>query len=309
MSIQAAMSRTSVWSTTKAITWAGEAIFGPAAARRVLAQLMAPQLADPFPQLAPREHEVLGRLADGLPNSAIAIGLGLSPTTVNNLTSSSSASCRSRGAPKRLSGPETPGYAGAENAGEARGHPDPVHQVLGIPVVPGWIEFEEMRPGLAQATRATQSRGWGPHLVSGDDGPLVGFGGSKGPPVAGAAELGCAGAPARRGRGIGTAVVRQLVATAGSELARVVAHALAGSSASTAVLRRCGFMRVAELVDPDHAHSGVGNSSSRRSKGRSATICSDHRDRHCGGGRADPRSTCGDSSGVLGPRARGGCGA
>jgi len=42
---------------------------------------------DPFPQLTPREHDVLGLLAQGLPNSAIATRLGLSLKTVNNNTS------------------------------------------------------------------------------------------------------------------------------------------------------------------------------------------------------------------------------
>jgi len=67
----------------------GQAIFGPAVAQRVLARLGAPATdKDPFPQLTPREHDVLGLLAQGLPNSAIADRLGLSLKTVNNNTSS-----------------------------------------------------------------------------------------------------------------------------------------------------------------------------------------------------------------------------
>jgi DNA-binding NarL/FixJ family response regulator len=65
---------------------AGEAIFGPAVARRLLGQLTAPR--DPFPQLTPREREVLDLLATGRSNSVIAGQLGLSLKTVNNLTSS-----------------------------------------------------------------------------------------------------------------------------------------------------------------------------------------------------------------------------
>jgi DNA-binding NarL/FixJ family response regulator len=42
---------------------------------------------DPFPQLTPREHDVLRLLAQGLSNSAIATRLGLSLKTVNNNTS------------------------------------------------------------------------------------------------------------------------------------------------------------------------------------------------------------------------------
>jgi DNA-binding NarL/FixJ family response regulator len=67
----------------------GQAIFGPTVARRVLARLGAISTAeDPFPQLTPREHDVLSLLAQGLSNSAIADRLGLSLKTVNNNTSS-----------------------------------------------------------------------------------------------------------------------------------------------------------------------------------------------------------------------------
>ena len=68
----------------------GQAIFGPAVARRVLARLGATAASDedPFPQLTPREHDVLRLLAQGLSNSANASRLGLSLKTVNNNTSS-----------------------------------------------------------------------------------------------------------------------------------------------------------------------------------------------------------------------------
>ena len=67
----------------------GEAIFSPAIARRVLTRLAATtdDQRDPFPQLTPREHDVLELLAQGRSNSAIATGLGLSLKTVNNNTS------------------------------------------------------------------------------------------------------------------------------------------------------------------------------------------------------------------------------
>jgi DNA-binding NarL/FixJ family response regulator len=66
----------------------GQAIFGPSVAQRVLARLGAPATGDdPFPQLTPREHDVLRLLSLGLSNSAIADRLGLSLKTVNNNTS------------------------------------------------------------------------------------------------------------------------------------------------------------------------------------------------------------------------------
>jgi DNA-binding NarL/FixJ family response regulator len=68
----------------------GQAIFGPAVAQRVLlARLSATSTdEDPFPQLTPREHDVLRLLAEGSSNSAIASRLGLSLKTANNNTSS-----------------------------------------------------------------------------------------------------------------------------------------------------------------------------------------------------------------------------
>lgn len=64
---------------------AGEAIFGPAVAQRVIGFLTAPPATDePFPELTRREREILDLLAAGLPNGAIGRRLGLAPKTVAN---------------------------------------------------------------------------------------------------------------------------------------------------------------------------------------------------------------------------------
>ncbi|GAA1576896.1 response regulator transcription factor [Kribbella sancticallisti] len=65
---------------------AGEAIFGPGVARRVLSFFSAPPTptADPFPDLTPREREILNLLASGLTNAAIGTNLGLASKTVAN---------------------------------------------------------------------------------------------------------------------------------------------------------------------------------------------------------------------------------
>src|SRR5207245_8917516 len=65
----------------------GEAIFSPAIARRMVdffavARSGAPRYA--FPQLSQREREVLGLIAQGVSNAAIADRLCLSPKTVRN---------------------------------------------------------------------------------------------------------------------------------------------------------------------------------------------------------------------------------
>ena len=65
---------------------AGEAIFGPAVATRVLAYFATPPATTsaPFPELTAREREVLDLLAAGRTNHQIADHLGLSGKTVAN---------------------------------------------------------------------------------------------------------------------------------------------------------------------------------------------------------------------------------
>jgi DNA-binding NarL/FixJ family response regulator len=68
---------------------AGEAIFGPGVAARVLRHFAQPAAPDvPFPQLTDREREVLDLVASGRRNAAIAEELFLSPKTVANHISS-----------------------------------------------------------------------------------------------------------------------------------------------------------------------------------------------------------------------------
>ena len=66
---------------------AGQVIFGPGAASRVLTYFNsspAPLPPPPFPQLTQREREILELLAEGLRTTAIAERLHLSPKTVSN---------------------------------------------------------------------------------------------------------------------------------------------------------------------------------------------------------------------------------
>jgi DNA-binding NarL/FixJ family response regulator len=65
----------------------GEAIFGPEVAQRVIAYFAADRGVaglTPFPQLSPRELDVLDLMAAGLNNAEIARRLFLSPKTVRN---------------------------------------------------------------------------------------------------------------------------------------------------------------------------------------------------------------------------------
>jgi DNA-binding NarL/FixJ family response regulator len=64
---------------------AGQAIFGPGVAARVLGYFAAPPRPDvPFPELTAREREVLDLIAAGQTNAAVAARLGLAAKTVAN---------------------------------------------------------------------------------------------------------------------------------------------------------------------------------------------------------------------------------
>lgn len=68
----------------------GEAIFSPGIAGKVMATLSNPRAkkeAEPFPELTPREREILELIAQGLTNQAIADRLVISSKTVRNQVS------------------------------------------------------------------------------------------------------------------------------------------------------------------------------------------------------------------------------
>jgi RimJ/RimL family protein N-acetyltransferase len=114
---------------------------------------------------------------------------------------------------------------------------------FGIPVVPGWAGFPEALPRLLATARAGGPTVWSTPLFFDDDGhssaSAVGRANRTALP-----ELGYAVAPDRQGRGLATAAIRQLVARAeAAGLRLVLAHTLPHESASTSVLRRCGFVR------------------------------------------------------------------
>ena len=67
----------------------GEAIFSSGIARRALAYLTTPHTNEQaFPELTPREREVLELIANGMSNTAIAAQFGLATSTISNHISS-----------------------------------------------------------------------------------------------------------------------------------------------------------------------------------------------------------------------------
>jgi ribosomal-protein-alanine N-acetyltransferase len=116
---------------------------------------------------------------------------------------------------------------------------------LGRAVVPGWATFRDALPRTRAALAAApEGTPWGPRLfLSGEPPELVGWGGFKGPPQAGAVELGYEIAEARCRRGLATAAVRAMVeeALAHESVRAVIAHTLPERNASNRVLEKAGF--------------------------------------------------------------------
>jgi DNA-binding NarL/FixJ family response regulator len=74
---------------------AGQVVIGPGVAHKLIAYLSAPPArGGAFPELTPREREILDRIAQGQSNGAIAAGLGLAPKTVGNHVSAIFAKLR-----------------------------------------------------------------------------------------------------------------------------------------------------------------------------------------------------------------------
>ena len=124
---------------------------------------------------------------------------------------------------------------------------------FGMALAPGSLDAPEVLPAARSALAAGAPPEWGSHLiVHRETLTVVGFGGFKGPPVAGEVEIGYSVAPAHRGRGHATATVAELVrrAAAGGA-ARVVAHTVAEESTSTRILVRAGFVRTDDVVDEE----------------------------------------------------------
>jgi DNA-binding NarL/FixJ family response regulator len=74
---------------------AGQTVIGPGIAGRLISYLSTPPTRGvPFPELTPREREILDRIARGETNSAIATALFVAPKTVGNHVSAIFAKLR-----------------------------------------------------------------------------------------------------------------------------------------------------------------------------------------------------------------------
>jgi [ribosomal protein S5]-alanine N-acetyltransferase len=130
---------------------------------------------------------------------------------------------------------------------------DAFRRRFGYAVADGYLQFPEALPAIVQALREGMDSDWFSYLII--DAPaatVVGLGGFTGPPVDRSVEIGYSVAPAHRGQGHATEAARRWIDLAsGRGVAMVCAHTIAEENASTAVLRRLGFRRTAELTDPE----------------------------------------------------------
>ncbi|MGY1741908.1 MULTISPECIES: GNAT family N-acetyltransferase [unclassified Blastococcus] len=124
---------------------------------------------------------------------------------------------------------------------------------FGYRVAEGYLAFPEALPATVHALRDGMDPDWFSHLVvDPTTRTVVGLGGFTGPPADGAVEIGYSIAPAHRGRGHATEAARRWIDLATARGVTLVrAHTLAEENPSTAVLRRLGFRRTAELTDPE----------------------------------------------------------
>jgi RimJ/RimL family protein N-acetyltransferase len=128
---------------------------------------------------------------------------------------------------------------------------------FGAMVADGYNEFPEALNSTLDklATAGAAAAWWAPFLVIHREScAVVGLCGFKGPAQADSViEPGYGIAPAFRGQGFATEAAAAPVAEARRciNLARVIAHTLPEHNASTRVLTKRGFHRVAEVKDPE----------------------------------------------------------
>jgi len=123
----------------------------------------------------------------------------------------------------------------------------------GMPVAPGYLDFPDVLPTVRAALAGGTPPEWYSHLiVHRETITVVGFGGYKGPPVAGEVEIGYSIAPDWRRQGHATSAVAQLISRAARRGVQLVsAHTLAEESPSTRILTRAGFVRTEVFADEE----------------------------------------------------------
>ena len=107
---------------------AGDAIFGPAVARRLMAYFSRPRPSSsetPFPELTEREREILELVAQGRSNADITAQLVVSPKTVRNHVSNIFSKLQVRDRSEAIVRAREAGMGGADAAAGRSSRPGP----------------------------------------------------------------------------------------------------------------------------------------------------------------------------------------
>ena len=143
-----------------------------------------------------------------------------------------------------------------------REQPERFQRLVGLPIADGMHGFyvsDAVSATWLEALReaaGTPPDPWmyGFFIVERSTGTVIGSAGFKGPPDAeGMVEIAYGVDPSRQGQGFATEAAGALVrfAAADPRVRLVRAHTLPEANASTRVLRKCGFVHVGGVVDPD----------------------------------------------------------
>ena len=141
-------------------------------------------------------------------------------------------------------------------------HPERFEEVAGLALAEelrGFYVSGEVSPVWLAALRRCSGAGPDPwrhgfFVIERGERRVIGSAGFKGPPDAdGMVEIAYGIVPSREGRGFATEAAGALMRFAGAD-ARVRtlrAHTLPTANASTKVLTKCGFLHIADVVDPE----------------------------------------------------------
>jgi RimJ/RimL family protein N-acetyltransferase len=140
--------------------------------------------------------------------------------------------------------------------------PQDFASLVGLPVADqlrGFYVSGDVSPEWLVALRAAAGGPADPwrhgfFIVESSTGIVIGSAGFKGPPdAAGMVEIAYGVVPARQGQGFATEAAGALVryAAADPRVRLLRAHTLPEANASTHVLRKCGFVHVGAVVDPE----------------------------------------------------------
>jgi RimJ/RimL family protein N-acetyltransferase len=134
---------------------------------------------------------------------------------------------------------------------------DVLARKINVTVPDNWTEFgvSALKYSLDRLTESEEERNWWTYFpIHKQDNKLIGSGGYKGSPTnEGTVELGYEIAPGYRNQGLATEMTKGLIENAfrDKRVKSIIAHTLGNENPSTKVLQKCGFEKVAEMMDPE----------------------------------------------------------